>query len=63
MHTECPKSTAEILQEMPTDKDIEILRSTYGIRVEDIGAPREWGNSYVWGELHFETRFPNTIDY
>lgn len=63
MHTECPKSAAEILQEMPTDKDIEILRSTYGIRVEDIGAPREWGNSYVWGELHFETRFPNTIDY
>ena len=63
MHTECPKSTADILREAPTDKDIEILRNTFGLQIEDIDAPKKWDNNLVWSELHFNTRYHNAIDY
>lgn len=63
MHTECPKSMAEIIREMPTDKDIDLLEKTYGIKTEEIGTPKKWGTGIVWEEFHTQTRNPNFIRY
>ena len=62
MHVECPKDMAQILREMPTDADVGLLRSEYGIDAESIGKPAKWGEGLVWEELHFKTRYPYAID-
>lgn len=62
MHVECPKDMAQILREMPTDADVELLRSEYGIDAESIGKPAKWGEGLAWEELHFRTRYPYAID-
>lgn len=53
---------AQTLREMPTDADIELLRSEYGIDIDTIGRPIKWGEGLVWEELHFKTRYPYSID-
>ena len=53
---------AQILREMPTDADVGLLRSEYGIDAESIGKPAKWGEGLVWEELHFKTRYPYAID-
>lgn len=62
MHTECPLPAHEILREMPTDADIDLLYEAYaaGPKRED-GAP-EWGDRAVWQELHHQTPYPYAID-
>ena len=60
-HVECPKTMAETLREMPTDADIELLREGYGMRTEDIGAPRKWGYGIAWEELHVATLYPDSV--
>lgn len=62
MHVECPKGMAQILREMPTDADVGLLRSEYGIDAESVGRPAKWGEGLVWEELHFKTRYPYVID-
>ena len=52
---------AETLREMPTDADIELLREGYGMRTEDIGAPRKWGYGIAWEELHVATLYPDSV--
>ena len=61
MHTEMPKSYAEILKTMPTDDDIEILKSEYSIKSDDIGRPQKWGEGLVWNEFHTKTPYPYSI--
>ena len=62
MHVERPKGMAQTLREMPTDDDLDLLRSEYGIAAESVGAPAKWGEGLVWEELHFKTRYPYSID-
>ena len=62
MHVECPKGMARTLREMPTDDDVELLRSEYGMDVEDVGAPAKWGEGLVWEELHHRTRYPYSTE-
>lgn len=61
MHTECPMGASDLLREMPTDADIQLLYDTYAIhpRRED-GGP-EWGDRAVWQELHHQTPYPYSI--
>ena len=62
MHVECPKGMARTLREMPTDDDVELLRSEYGMDVEGVGAPAKWGEGLVWEELHHRTRHPYSTE-
>lgn len=62
MDTECPKPASEILGSMPTDDDMDLLRSLYGAVPEDPSEPREWGDGVVWEELHRRTRYPFSVD-
>lgn len=62
MHVERPKSMAQTLREMPTDSEIELLRSEYGMDVEDVGAPKKWGEGLVWEEFHCRTRYPYSTE-
>lgn len=62
MHIECLKGMAQMLREVPTDADVELLRPEYGIDAESIGKPAKWGEGLIWEELHFETRCLYTID-
>jgi hypothetical protein len=52
MHTECPKTAAELLETMPTDEDIDYLYRTYAQGSQQQDGPVRWGNALVWGELH-----------
>lgn len=62
LHTECPKSCAEILRSMPTDADIDLLYETYGTNPKETDGPVEWGDGVVWEELHHKTPYPYAID-
>lgn len=62
MHTECPLSAAEILKEMPTDKDIDLLYELYATNPKELEGPPLWGDGLVWEELHHSTRYPYFID-
>lgn len=62
MRVECPKSMAQTLREMPTDSDIELLRSEYGMNIEDVGAPKKWGEGLVWEEFHCRTGYPYSTE-
>lgn len=62
MHTECPKSAAEILRSMPTDEDIDLLYELYAINPKSTTGPVEWGEGIVWNELHRSTPYPYSID-
>lgn len=52
MHTECPAPPAQILREMPSDEDIELLHEVFGSAFKDEGEPMEWGQGVVWSEFH-----------
>ena len=62
MHVECPKGMADILREMPTDDDVELLREEFGIKADDSSRPQKWGEGLVWEELHHETRYPYSTE-
>lgn len=62
MHTECPPDAKAILEEMPTDNDVDILNRAYGVRTGDAAGPAEWGDGIVWEEFHHSTRYPYSID-
>lgn len=62
MHTERPASYAEILDTMPRDEDIEVLRREYAIKPDELGRPARWGDAAVWEELHTSTRYPYFTD-
>lgn len=62
MHTECPLPAARILEEMPTDDDIDALRDIYGIGVPKGQEPVKWGDGIVWEEFHHRTRWPYSVD-
>ena len=62
MHTECPLPAARILEEMPTDDDIDALRDIYGIEVPKGQEPGKWGDGTVWEEFHHRTRWPYSVD-
>ena len=57
MHTECPAAFSEILNTMPTDEDIELLRREYAVRPDELGRPARWGSGLVWNELHTSTPY------
>jgi len=52
LHTECPKSPAELLKTMPTDDDIDFLFRTYSPGEQPQDGPARWGDGLVWSELH-----------
>lgn len=62
MHTECPKSMADMLRDMPTDADIELLREEFGVKADETGRPDKWGEGLVWEELHHRTRYPYSTE-
>lgn len=62
MHTECPKSPAEMLRSMPTDADIDLLYELYSEHPKDIDEPVMWGDGVVWEEFHHKTPYPYAID-
>ena len=62
MDTENPKSAREILDSMPTDNDIELLREMYSIRPSDFDGPAEWGTGLVWEELHHKGLYPRGLE-
>lgn len=62
MHVERPKGMARTLREMPTDDDVGLLRSEYGMDVEDVGAPAKWGKRLVWEKLYHRTRHPYSTE-
>ena len=62
MHTECPLPAAQLLKEMPTDDDVDLLRDVYGVDLPRDAGPVEWGSGVVWEELHHRTRWPYSID-
>lgn len=61
MKTECPKDTAWILKNMPTDEDIDLLKKLYGSTRKKQEEPQRWGDGIVWSEFHSETRYPDEI--
>ena len=61
MHTECPASAAQILKEMPSDDDVELLHEAFGSPIKDEGGPMEWGQGIVWSEFHSTTPYPNRM--
>ncbi|WP_251178265.1 IS1249 family transposase [Adlercreutzia agrestimuris] len=62
MKTENRLSASEILKEMPTDDDIDLLYEIYGTpQKPDSGAPR-WGEGLVWEELHHKTVYPYSTE-
>lgn len=61
MHTECPASAAQILKEMPSDDDVELLHEAFGSPIKDEGGPMEWGQGIVWSEFHSTIPYPNRM--
>lgn len=61
MHTECPASASQILKEMPSDDDVELLHEAFGSPIKDEGGPMEWGQGIVWSEFHSTTPYPNRM--
>ena len=62
MHTECPPDARTILEEMPTDDDIDVLNSIFGASPKEVLEPVEWGSGIVWSEFHHATRYPYSVD-
>lgn len=62
MDTECPRPAGEILESMPTDDDVEVLRELYGVDADCLGGPEEWGSGLAWTEFHHATRYPFSVD-
>ena len=58
MHTEEPKSPAEILRCMPRDEDVDglfAIASNEGQRSD--GRPERYGRGIDWNEFHMPTRY------
>lgn len=62
MHTESPKNLTEILESMPTDDDMDLLREIYSGNPVPSMDPVEWGNGLTWSEFHHSTAYPYSID-
>lgn len=62
MKSEYHLPVSEILKEIPTDDDIDMLYELYG----DVGKKDEnllrWGNGLLWEGLHFKTSYPYSTD-
>ena len=57
MHTEHPLPPDLILERMPTDDDINVLRAVYGQKARG-REPVEWDAGLTWSELHHSTPYP-----
>ena len=57
LHQECPPTPAEMLKTMPTDDDIDLLKSLFAVRPDPLGRPQEWDTGLVWEELHRSTPY------
>ena len=62
MHTECAPDARTILEEMPTDDDIDALHELYGVKPKDGLEPVEWGDGIVWSEFHHSTPYPYSVN-
>lgn len=62
-NTEYKLTPKEILEIMPTDDDIELLKQVYGLAKKDESRPDQWGHGVVWDEFHTTTRYANLIPY
>ena len=51
MHTEHPLPPDLILERMPTDDEINVLRAVYGQKARG-REPVEWDAGLTWSELH-----------
>ena len=60
LHTECPKTPAEMLRSMPADEDIDLLYDLYAEHPKTSGEPA-WGETPVWQEFHHQTPYPYSI--
>lgn len=58
MHTERPARFGEILESMPTDEDVDVLREVYSGNPAPSMDPVEWGNGLTWSEFHHSTAYP-----
>ena len=56
MHTEHPLPLDLILERMPTDDDINVLRAVYGQKARG-REPVEWDAGLTWSELHHSTPY------
>ena len=61
LHTECPKTPAEMLRSMPADEDIDLLYDLYAEHPKTSGEPA-WGETPVWQEFHNQTPYPFRLD-
>ena len=62
MHTEAPMPPREILASMPTDDDIDMLRTLYAGDPVPSMDPVEWGNGLTWSEFHHSTAYPYSVE-
>lgn len=62
INTENPMSATEILTNMPTDKDIDLLYQEYGQSPKEVLKPQKWGQGIEWNEFHTRTRYPYALD-
>lgn len=61
MHTERPLPPDLILERMPTDDDIDVLRAVYGPKARG-REPVEWDVGLTWSEFHHSTPYPYSVD-
>lgn len=52
MHTECPKTEAEILKIMPTDEEIDQIYRSLTMNEKRFESIPQWGDALVWSEFH-----------
>ena len=57
LHQGCPPSYAEMLRSMPSDDDIDLLKTLFGPKEDPLGRPERWGSGVVWDELHSSTPY------
>ena len=61
MHTEHPLPPDLILERMPTDDDIDVLKAIYGPKARG-REPVEWDAGLTWSEFHHSTPYPYSVD-
>lgn len=61
MHTEHPLPPDLILERMPTDDDIDVLKAVYGPKARG-REPVEWDAGLTWSEFHHSTPYPYSVD-
>lgn len=61
MHMEHPLPPDLMLERMPTDDDIDVLRAAYGPKARG-REPVEWDAGLTWSEFHHSTPYPYSVD-